>query len=253
MVAIAITDDGVEVDPLADIEVHPAAELFPLMHGVEFDELVADIAAHGQRDAIVLTPDGQLLDGRNRWRACAKAGVDPATRTEAAEPWAYVISTNVHRRHLNESQRAMLATRIAQRANGERRRPASSIGEADPRPLPPTRVEAAHLLSVGATSIDRAAVVRKLGTDNLQHAVERGDVPVYTAARVARSLSAEGQDEFAHRVVNGALPPDLLRLLRRRSRCRGLGHRRGRRTYPAIGSRTSVSSLSPATCRALTS
>lgn len=53
---------------------HPLSELFPLMQGREFDELVADIKANGLREPI-WTYQGQILDGRNRWRACEAAQI----------------------------------------------------------------------------------------------------------------------------------------------------------------------------------
>lgn len=212
MVAIWINDNGVEVDVLADMDIHPAAELFPLMHGPEFDELVDDIALHGQRDPIVLTPDGQLLDGRNRWRACSKAGITPVTRVETSEPWAYVISTNVHRRHLSDSQRAMIGARIADRSRGGDRRSATWRDQTVISPSdspPPTRTEASRLLNVGESSIGKARQVIRDGTPELQHAVESGEVPVSTGARVARGLDAAGQIEYVERVRNGAEPTKL--------------------------------------------
>ena len=209
MVAIEMTADGPEVDPLGSVAVHPAAELFPLLQGSEFDELVDDIREHGQRDPIVMTPDGQLLDGRNRWRACAKVGVTPVTRVEMSEPWAFVISTNVHRRHLSESQRAMIAARIAERSRGGSSKINLNSSIDDLRPQPPTQAEAARLLNIGGSSITRAREVMKNGTPQLQRAVEAGGMPVYTAARVARELTPDQQDDFVERVENGASPSKL--------------------------------------------
>ena len=101
---------------------HPAANLFPLMDGDDFAGLVADIAEHGQREAIVLH-DGLILDGRNRYRACERLGLAPLYRTweGGASPVEYVVSLNLHRRHLTSTQRAVIALRHAA-AVGSRRR-----------------------------------------------------------------------------------------------------------------------------------
>jgi len=60
----------------------PLADLFPLIDGAEFDELVADLPAHGVREPIWLYQD-KILDGRNRWLASQAAG-RPSTPLGAA-------------------------------------------------------------------------------------------------------------------------------------------------------------------------
>jgi ParB-like chromosome segregation protein Spo0J len=92
-------------------EFHHHANRFPLMEGEPFVELVADIKTNGQREPIVLY-NGTILDGRNRERACIEAGVTPKYREFVGnddEARDFVISANIHRRHLTaEVKRALL-------------------------------------------------------------------------------------------------------------------------------------------------
>lgn len=162
---------------------HPAAELFPLLDGAEFDELVADIRRHGLREPIVLC-EGVILDGRNRLRACEAAGVEPRFETYAGDdPIAYVVSLNLKRRHLSESQRAMVAAKIATMRQGERTDLAAIAAMSQP--------DAALLLNVSRGSVQRAAQVVKEGTPELVAAVEQGRVSVSAAADVASLPRAE--------------------------------------------------------------
>ena len=97
------------------IQAHPTADIFPLMVGEDFAELVADIRDHGQQEPILLHPDGTILDGRNRYRACRTLEIEPVMR--AWEPngdseVSMVLSLNLQRRHLTSSQRACVAVAV---------------------------------------------------------------------------------------------------------------------------------------------
>jgi hypothetical protein len=56
--------------------VHPYADEFPMASEDEINGLSESIAAVGLIHAIVITPDGLVLDGRNRIEACKRAGQD---------------------------------------------------------------------------------------------------------------------------------------------------------------------------------
>jgi hypothetical protein len=108
--AEGIADVSVEPQPVAPepaFPVHPLAASFPMLEGEELDALVDDIRANGLLNPIVLDTSGQLIDGRNRLNACKLAGVEPTFVTREVDPIAYILSLNVHRRHLSKGQQAM--------------------------------------------------------------------------------------------------------------------------------------------------
>ena len=93
---------------------HEVANIFPLLQGEDFDTLCQDIKAKGLIEAIWLHPDGGIIDGRNRYRACQKGGVEPKFRTWDGKGSLvdFVLSLNLYRRHLNSGQRAVLALEV---------------------------------------------------------------------------------------------------------------------------------------------
>lgn len=99
---------------MAELEFHPAANLFPLLDGDQFAELVRDVAQQGLKQPILVTADRLILDGRNRYRACLQAGVTPRFEqwSGCGSPTALVWSLNGVRRHLTASQRAALAVEM---------------------------------------------------------------------------------------------------------------------------------------------
>jgi ParB-like chromosome segregation protein Spo0J len=93
--------------------VHQIADLFPMMTDEELVDLAADIKANGLIHPIVVDKDGFLIDGRNRARACEIAGIEPTTVLfEGDDPRAYIIASNISRRHLTKGQQAMALAMI---------------------------------------------------------------------------------------------------------------------------------------------
>ena len=107
------------------------------MDGGDYAALVEDIRTHGLREPLVLYR-GQILDGRNRARACAEAGVDLAWREMAfvddAAAAAFVDSINLHRRHLTPEQKnARIATRLKANPAASDRQVAKQTRTSHPR------------------------------------------------------------------------------------------------------------------------
>ena len=149
---------------------------------------MADIRDHGLHEPIVVYED-KILDGRNRYRACEAAGGEPTfTVYQGEDPVSYVVSLNLRRRHLNESQRAMVAAKLATLSRGDNQH--SPIGET-------SQAKAAGLLNVGKRSVERAREVIDHGATELVHAVERGTVSVSAAADVATLPEPEQQEVVA--------------------------------------------------------
>jgi len=93
--------------------VHPAGPCSRSCPAASFDELVEDVHVNGLREPVVVSGD-ELIDGRNPVRACAAAGVVPEVPRAGAGPtWRRGCRVNVHRRHLDASQRALQARRLS--------------------------------------------------------------------------------------------------------------------------------------------
>lgn len=91
-------------------EFHEIANIFPSMEDQEFDELKRDIKEHGLREPIYLY-QGKIIDGRNRYQACIEVGMGPHFKEWEGNGSlvAFVVSMNLHRRHLTSSQKAVIA------------------------------------------------------------------------------------------------------------------------------------------------
>jgi hypothetical protein len=183
-------------NPLANLrpvlESHPFADLFPMLDAAASDELGRDIESNGLYDAIWLY-EGKILDGRNRYRECLARDVDPKFQEyRGRDPLGFVISKNLHRRHLSETQRATVAAKIATARKGGQ----PAAGERSDSAIQPRTVkEAAKDLNVGATTVKAAKTVLKHGTAELVKLMEADEITASAAAEVAK-LPKEKQAEI---------------------------------------------------------
>ncbi len=167
---------------------HEVASIFPMMSDVEFNALVDDIREHGLREAI-WTHKGKIVDGRNRFNACKALGVEPTYREWDGKGSlaSFVVSLNILRRHLNESQRAMVAAKLANLDHGVRAD--ASIDASVTQP------QAAELLNVSRPSVQRAKQVLKKATPETIAAVESGKQTAFPLSK----LTFSDADVFFHR------------------------------------------------------
>lgn len=174
---IADEPEAFERVPPEGIKWHPYSDLFPWMDDATFEELKADIAKNGVLEPVVFL-DGQILDGRNRYMAARDLGIEyPRVEYRGDDPLGYVISLNLKRRHLSESQRAMSASKIENLPVGANQHTAIAA---------PSQDQIADTFNVSVDSIQRAKKVREIGVPALVAAVETGVVSVSAAAEVAK-------------------------------------------------------------------
>ncbi|MEZ4269149.1 MAG: ParB/RepB/Spo0J family partition protein [Myxococcota bacterium] len=202
--------------------IHPACDMLPMMPDAGLEEMAEDIRRHGQQQPVVIY-QGQILDGRNRLRACELAGVQPEVREWSGEdPIRWVLSLNFHRRHLTEDQKSVVGARAErliaglEREGGEgaagegsRAGDAGSAGGPAVDPMAQfsdramerkARQTAATLVNVSPARIARGRKLLDEGVPELVKAVESGSLSMSQAARVSK-LSPRAQEAL---VAQGA-------------------------------------------------
>jgi hypothetical protein len=164
-------------------ELHEACAAWPEMTPAELHDLADDIAKNVLREAIVFTPDGKLLDGRNRAEACDMAGVEPTTVVYDGDPWLFSLSKNRHRRHMTVDQIALVVAKLAMRPHGGDRRSGDFKASNEVLKI----ADAAKAANVPQTAIESAKAVLKHGAPDEIEAVKTGRAKLRKTADAARS------------------------------------------------------------------
>jgi ParB-like chromosome segregation protein Spo0J len=122
-----------------------------MMTGSELQALANDIKANGLRQQVVyfVTRRGerQLLDGRNRLAACKLARMRTdwegrEVREGEVDPYDYVISANIRRRHLNTSQKRRLIEAVLKANPARTNRETAKLVGVDDKTVAAARADA---------------------------------------------------------------------------------------------------------------
>lgn len=170
-----------------DLVFHELAGMFPLIPpGFELDQLAADIKKNGLVEPILLY-EGKVADGRNRYNACKIAKVTPTVEdwdgTEE-ELITLIVSKNLRRRHLNESQRAMAAAGIEPRLKAAAKKRQALRANLPEVEKGKSVDKAAEMLNVSGRTVQSAKKVTEKADETVQQAVVNGEVSVSDAVKI---------------------------------------------------------------------
>lgn len=204
-------------------QVHPAAELFPMIDDEAARSIADDIALHGLIEPGWLMPDGTLLDGRNRLRACESVGVDMRWKVyEGTDPIGFVLSINLQRRHLTVGQKAAVGVELLPMYEAEAKvRQIASGGDVRrrsvqvdlPQPLqvkeraPQARDRAADAVGVSGKAIAQAKRVSEQAPD-LFDKVKAGTQALDAADKQTKRRVAQAQEQAAREIKVAAVTVD---------------------------------------------
>lgn len=174
---------------MKEYEFHDLCLLFPPADDMTIEEMSYDIQKNGLSEPVVLY-EGKILDGRNRYLACKKAGLQPRTvEYEGKDPLAFVISKNFHRRHLTSAQKAMMASRIL-RLKGNK------VTSAE-------RAAIARQLEVGESMVKIAQRVDRLAIDPIKNMLDEGKITV----NKANTILNDARDRSGARINGNRVHP----------------------------------------------
>lgn len=199
-----------------ELKIHPAAMLMPEMPEDEYIELKASIKMAGLQDSIVIL-NGEIIDGRHRFRACMELGISPHRKTlgerygTLTDPYQYVIATNLHRRHLTTSQKAAIGVELKKhyaKLAKERQKcgqGGSLLVDNCPQAKGKARDEAGKTLGIAGRTIDRAEKVDKV-SPVLVNEIKNGRVTLNSATELVKSVSEDELPKVVERVSKSKDP-----------------------------------------------
>jgi hypothetical protein len=166
---------------------HEISKIYPLIDGVDFEDLVEDIKNNGLHEPI-LAYKGLIIDGRNRFNACMEADVKPIFKEWDGNGSLadLIVSLNEKRRHLTASQRGMVAENIKPFYEAEAKtRQHAGVPVLIPEGAGDTRDKVASKFHISGKYVDMAGKVKKQGSQELIDGVTSGKISLPTASVLA--------------------------------------------------------------------
>ena len=184
---------------------HDYAESFSLAEGKQFESLVKSVKDSGLKYPIIRRHDGVYVDGRNRWRACIEAGIEPRFEVRELteeETIDLIAISNIERRHMNESERAMASEDYVERKVECRKiitgkSAGNSVVEKDGPGKPSDGIEqatkeAAEKFNNSVRQIRKARAVKRANPE-LAEKARRGEISLNKADRIIKGKDVENK------------------------------------------------------------
>ena len=163
---------------------HAFAKILPAMADSDFDSLRESLKTDGYIGPPIYTFEGKILDGVHRYRLCVELGIEPPfVEYSGDNAFRFALNQNLARRHLNESQRAMVAARLVTTEAYRPRKLSTSIDVL-------TQPAAAALLTVSKPSVQRAQALLATKDTAAIAAVDSGDLRVSKALNLVKQAKA---------------------------------------------------------------
>jgi len=181
------------------MKAHRFASVFPLMNDREYKELKEDIEKNGVIEPITLFEE-QILDGRNRYKACKELKIIPKFENyKGNNALQFVISTNLKRRHLNESQRAMVAIEhrkvFDEEARSRRGLRTDIVAQVPPsEEMGKAREKLGQAFSVSGRYIDMAETIKEKAPKRIE-AIKKGEKKISSVYREIKIKEQKKQIE----------------------------------------------------------
>ena len=191
---------------MEDMKFHPAADLFPLLEGEEFEALKESIREYGQLEPIVTSRDKEILDGRNRYRACMELGLTPkfyplAVGHKDTLESVYAVETNIKRRNLTASQRAQISAdarglfeeEAARRRKATQKNDAAKAVSANLREQEKSKASesVAEVFNISPRLADQAKRVKHNAIPEVVEEVKKGGLSVNAAEHISKLPAKE--------------------------------------------------------------